>query len=726
MGWGHRHATGRSAARSALRRLALALTLALGALTVLLAPVGPGRGLIPVAAAHALLVRSDPAADAILQSPPTHVRLTFSENLNAGTSRAVVVDTTNRQVDDKNSTVNAGNAHEMDVGLPLLKAGTYVVAWRAQSADDGHITSGSFIFRIARPDGSVPPLPAKLPTGNFPGAAGANAGTVDGPAIAQAIATWLALLLMTLWVGGLCWETWILAPGSQRDADLSAAAARAARRFRRLASWLLALILVADVGIILAQGAELAGNWSGVFAPPLLRAILFGSRFGTFWWMRQIVAAAALLLVLAATRYGWQTRQAPDAAASPVAPAAASESGTASAIPDWRREVLAVFRSVPALPARFARGWQRLRWPGRLELGLGAALLVAFALSGHASAVPAAQFGYAIGVDLLHLVCEAAWIGGILYISLVLLPATSGLAPVQRARLLARGLPQFSAVAIVGAFVLAATGSLNTTIHLTSVQQFLTTAYGRILAVKIELFLIIVAISAFHAFVLRPRLARLLATEAAETAPSAVKRQANALVGAGGAPATDAAATHDTGEAGATGSPPGERTSLSPVAHRLSERLEDWLQREALLGGAVLLCVALLGAYAGSLAPAVPANAAPTTANGPFIKTEQASGYTITLKVVPATFGTNTFTVTVRDAQGKAVDGAAVLIATDMLDMDMGVQSVQLKPLGPDAPGSYTGQGDLTMAGHWDALVKVLPPKSTQFIQADFRFSASY
>src|SRR5258708_8948548 len=168
MGWGHRHATGRSAARSALRRLALALTLALGALTVLLAPVGPGRGLIPVAAAHALLVRSDPAADAILQSPPTHVRLTFSENLNAGTSRAVVVDTTNRQVDDKNSTVNAGNAHEMDVGLPLLKAGTYVVAWRAQSADDGHITSGSLIFPLPRPHRPPPPPPPQLPPPTFP------------------------------------------------------------------------------------------------------------------------------------------------------------------------------------------------------------------------------------------------------------------------------------------------------------------------------------------------------------------------------------------------------------------------------------------------------------------------------------------------------------------------------------------------------------------------------
>jgi hypothetical protein len=85
--------------------------------------------------------------------------------------------------------------------------------------------------------------------------------------------------------------------------------------------------------------------------------------------------------------------------------------------------------------------------------------------------------------------------------------------------------------------------------------------------------------------------------------------------------------------------------------------------------------------------------------------------------------------VTVRDAQGKAVDRTAALVATNVLDMGMGVhsvQSVQLKPPGPDAPGSYSGQGNLTMAGHRDALVKVLPSKRTQFIQADFRFSASY
>ncbi|HEV2406004.1 MAG TPA: copper resistance CopC family protein, partial [Ktedonobacterales bacterium] len=173
-------------------------------------PVGPTAGMMPVASAHAVLVRSDPAADSVAQTPPSRLRLWFSEDLNGLSSRAVVVDTTNREVDLKNSKVSASDHKELDVGLPLLPAGTYVVAWRSQSADDGHIEGGSFIFRIARPDGSVPPVPAQLPTGHVPGAGGSGASpsaALDAPTLAQTLATWLALLFMTLWVGGVIWET---------------------------------------------------------------------------------------------------------------------------------------------------------------------------------------------------------------------------------------------------------------------------------------------------------------------------------------------------------------------------------------------------------------------------------------------------------------------------------------------------------------------------------------
>jgi hypothetical protein len=72
------------------------------------------------------------------------------------------------------------------------------------------------------------------------------------------------------------------------------------------------------------------------------------------------------------------------------------------------------------------------------------------------------------------------------------------------------------------------------------------------------------------------------------------------------------------------------------------------------------------------------------------------------------------------------VDGGSVIIQTQMLDMDMGVQSLQLKAMGATAPGSYSGQADLTMAGHWELTVKVLPPKAKDFVNTSFKITASY
>lgn len=719
----------------------LALAIILGTLLVAFSalPTGIARSLIPTASAHALPVRSDPASDAILQAPPSRVRMWFSEDLNPNTSRIVVVDPTNRQVDNKDSHVANDNSREMIVDLPLLPAGTYIVTWRTQSAADGHITGGSYIFRIARPDGSIPPLPSVLPTGTIPGAGGSGAqtgGTLDGPTTLQAITTWLALLFMTFWVGGLIWQTWVLTPTSDdsddsddgsHDPDLTAASRAAAERFSRLAPIALMLLLVADVGIVLGQSAALAGTWTGAFSPPLLNAVLFGSRFGTFWWMRQLVTIAALILTLAASWYGW----AHDRNLGRARPHAHDATPPAGTLPDWRRETLSVFRDVRHLPARLVWGVRRRTLRGQLELLLGLALLLAFAFSGHASAVPASTFAYAIAVDMLHLLCEAAWVGGLLYIGVVFLPALRTLTSDQRARVLALGLPEFSAIAIVGALILATTGSLSTTIHLTSITQFLTTSYGRTLAIKIELFLVMVAISAYHAFFLRPRLANALtaaqgtieATQAERQAVHAPVAQAEAIASRRSVPA--GAASPPTEQLAGSGTQNGS-SAASPHALDLADRLASWLRREAVLGVAVLACVALLGAFAGSLTPATSAAPAAPSSSGAIIQTQQANGYAVTLKVTPAQFGTNTFTVTVKDASGQPVKNVSVLIETVMLDMDMGTQAVQLKPIGDAAPGSYSGQADLTMAGHWEVTVKLIVPNVKQPITSDFRFSITY
>jgi putative copper export protein len=665
----------------------------------------------------------------------------FSEDLNPFSSHLIVVDPTNREVDLKDSHVNPSNSREMDISLPLLPAGTYVVVWRTQSAEDGHIVGGSYLFRVARPDGSVPPLPDKLPTGNVVGGAGVGAtgsSELDGPTTLQALSTWIALTALAFWVGGVLWETWVLPPTTTRTRDLRAAAQAASARFGSLAPSALLIVLVANIGVVLGQSAALAGTWAGMVSPPLVRAVLFGSRFGAFWGLREVTALCALLLAVVARRQGWSgwssQRLAVGSDETPAdARAEQEEVGSAEATFNSGQAIAETVRGIPQLPRRLLDGWRGRSPFGQGQVVLGLVLLAAFALSGHAAAVPTGEQAYALSVDLLHLVCNALWLGGLFYISVVLVPALATLGLAQRARVLAAGLPEFSAIAIVSATLLAATGSLNTTIHLTSIQQFVTTAYGRVLFIKIELFLVMVGVSAYHAFALRPRLTTVLA-EQAQLMQGAQKVDAttvvtNAAVAPGGSIAVSALTASPLGK---IADPDDARRADSAATERMRRargalviRLEDWLRREALLGVGVLLCVALLGAFAGSLATPTTGASASSTASV-FVQTKQTSDYAITLRVAPAAFGANTFTVTVKDKDGKALEGASVLVQTTMLDMDMGVQNVQLKPLGAEAPGAYSGQGNLTMAGHWQVLVKLLPPNNKDFVTTTYTLTAGY
>ena len=663
-------------------------------------------------AQHALLVTSQPAADAILHAPPNAVHMWFSETLIPATSKALVVDTTNRQVDLNDSHVNVNNGEEMDLTLPLLPAGTYVVVWQTQSAIDGHVARGSFLFRIARPDGSVPPIPSVLPTGHVPGAGGIGAqsgNTLDGPTLLQTISTWMALFLLTFWVGGIIWETWIFAPDESRSSGSPSALAQASRRLRTYTYYALAGIVLADIGIIVGQAAELAGSWSGSISLPLLQAILFESHFGTVWWLREGVTLAALFFL-------WVTRD--DAVPAQYDQGLEERDGEQSinfsldhvqdALLRERASFVHVLRGMLHLPGHLISGVRTRSWYGRVECLLGFALLVAFVLSGHAAAVSSSVAWAIISIDFLHLLANAAWVGGLLYIGVVLLPVLNTRPYQDWADVLAFDLPRFGVVALTCVILLTATGSLNTTVHLTGFQQFWTTTYGRILIVKIVIFCCMMGISAYHAFFLRPRLARELVV---------TKMQRETLL---------LDETKEFSSVPSRHAPPStQSTALSPHAYVLGKRLEYWLRLEGALGVCILLCVALLSAYAGSLAPSTDAAGSPqSTGPVPVVQTKDVADYAITLHVTPATFGTNTFLVVVKDKQGHAITGAAVLVDTTMLDMDMGTDEIQLHA-DSQQPGTYSIQGDLTMAGHWQIGVRVLPARSNTFVKVNFTFLTS-
>jgi copper transport protein len=230
-----------------------------------------------------------------------------------------------------------------------------------------------------------------------------------------------------------------------------------------------------------------------------------------------------------------------------------------------------------------------------------------------------------------------------------------------------------------------------------------------------------VVISAYHAFVLRPRLVQAL-NAPSTLASRAVLKAEEVVVGTAGSAHVERAAEASPNR---ENQKHGERDKIPPHTQRLGGRLEGWLRREALLGCVVLLCVALLAAFAGSLYAPPPAAAA-STSSGAFVQTQHVSGYTLTLKVTPARFGTNTFTATILDARGQPVTNAEVLVQVTMVEMDMGVENEQLKPDTSLPAGSYSGQADLTMGGHWNILLKVLPPNAQQFITTTFTVAVSY
>jgi len=114
-----------------------------------------GCALLPLVAipalAHAMLRRSDPPADAELDSPPLQVSAWFSQALTTG-SRLSVFDSQFQAVDSGQTFIDASDATLMQIKLASIGPGRYTVNWKAESVD-GHESLGSYQFIVDPPAG---------------------------------------------------------------------------------------------------------------------------------------------------------------------------------------------------------------------------------------------------------------------------------------------------------------------------------------------------------------------------------------------------------------------------------------------------------------------------------------------------------------------------------------------------------------------------------------------
>ena len=98
--------------------------------------------------AHAVLLRSNPLVNAVLDKSPVQVELFFSEPLEPNLSSISVIDSNLVAVDAGDVRVDAADPTRMTVTLHVLSDGVYTVSWKALSAIDGHQTVGTYPFAV--------------------------------------------------------------------------------------------------------------------------------------------------------------------------------------------------------------------------------------------------------------------------------------------------------------------------------------------------------------------------------------------------------------------------------------------------------------------------------------------------------------------------------------------------------------------------------------------------
>jgi copper resistance protein D len=151
-----------------------------------------------------------------------------------------------------------------------------------------------------------------------------------------------------------------------------------------------------------------------------------------------------------------------------------------------------------------------LLWPAlrRLQLLIASALLALLALVGHAGAAAGPTGALQLASDLIHLIAAGVWLGSLPGLALLLSmrPQPKGAAE--------RAANRFSVLGIAAVAAILASGVINSWMLLGSPRDLLTTEYGRLLSLKIGLFVSMLGVAAVNKFYLTPQMAKVEARAA--------------------------------------------------------------------------------------------------------------------------------------------------------------------------------------------------------------------
>ena len=411
-------------------------------------------------AAHGGLTFSNPAANADLLVAPTEIEMVFSEAIDPALSGVSLFDEAKRPVVKLGGLVLDGTGLIVKVALPPLQPGLFTVAYRTTSTVDGHVVEGSFAF-LYDPSGTRPP--PSLPT--------QSSSPSNAPLLVAL--RWLALAASLLALGiGIFWL--VSARPAMVSGGLPFSVTRVPWGFVALAAGLAfggiaAYLTVAAQSLGIGVGHP--GHGGGI---PLDFAAPFGATPFAMA-MRLALAGSGLAAVVATTRH-FEVDE------------ARRRRGVA---PDRERVVLSI-----------------------ILLAMGTSL-AGSALAGHASSLGGPIFA---GVDWLHLVSVAAWLGALPGV-LILVARSRRIEAIP----LAAALRRHSRLAMAAAPLVALTGIANSPVVLGTARQLVGSDYGDLLLAKAFLFSTAIGLGAANFFLVRAEsLRRALPVLTAELAMGAL------------------------------------------------------------------------------------------------------------------------------------------------------------------------------------------------------------
>jgi copper transport protein len=455
------------------------------------------------------------------------------------------------------------------VSVPELPDGTYMVAWRALSSVDGHVTRGVFPL-VVGPGGLQISLEEE---------------PLDLPSPLDILARWVMYFGALALAGGFVFRRVIALPViANFSADgLADSLVNRQRRYGLLICAAVGLAMVLGMLVQAANAANVA-VWDAA-GQPVIR--LLGTQIGAIWIVR-LGALAALALIL------WQLR---------------------GRLADWS------------------------------GMAVGAVLLLAISMISHAAGVPTGAW-LAIGLDWLHQLGAAAWVGGLFSFALLVWVGRQGPDRDRLPAILVALVPRFTALALTSVAILTLTGLFHSWLQVKT-PNALATVHGLSLTVKVLLIVPMLALGAVNMRLLRPRLAQLLA---------------------------------------------GRGPGLKVPAEQMASHLGRAVTAEAGLAVLVILATAILTAVQ-------PAREEYARKVLPVTQSAQAEDVGVSVTITPARPGPNEFRVKLHGAITPPNEVQRVQLRFTNLDDDLGASLLTLTPREDGTFGAVST--NITVEGTW-------------------------